>query len=94
MGLIQQRKAISARRKPAGTAIGLKKDSSAAHATLGSLLAEIGNKKQALKHLSTALKLKPSAPVHFLLGSVYYDAGRTQTRDPASETGHTNGSAI
>jgi tetratricopeptide (TPR) repeat protein len=56
-------------------AIGLKKDSSAAHATLGSLLAGIGNNKQALKHLSKALKLKPSAAVHFLLGSVYYTSG-------------------
>jgi tetratricopeptide (TPR) repeat protein len=56
-------------------AIGLKKDSSAAHATLGSLLAGIGNNKQALKHLSKALKLKPSAAVHFLLGSVYYTNG-------------------
>jgi len=56
-------------------AIGLKKDSSAAHATLGSLLAGIGNNQQALKHLSKALKLKPSAAVHFLLGSVYYTNG-------------------
>jgi len=56
-------------------AVGLKKDSSAAHATLGSLLAGIGDSKQALKHLSRALKLKPSAAVHFLLGSVYYTNG-------------------
>jgi Predicted N-acetylglucosaminyl transferase len=39
------------------------------------LLAGIGNNKQALKHLSKALKLKPSAAVHFLLGSVYYTNG-------------------
>jgi tetratricopeptide (TPR) repeat protein len=57
-------------------AVGLKKDSSAAHATLGSLLASVGNKKQALKHLSTALKLKPSAAVHYLLGALYYNSGQ------------------
>jgi tetratricopeptide (TPR) repeat protein len=57
-------------------AVGLKKESSAAHASLGSLLAETGNNKQALKHLSAALKLKPSAPVHFLMGAVYYGAGQ------------------
>src|SRR5262249_25176063 len=57
-------------------AVILKMDSPAAHATLGSVLANTGKKKQALKHLSTALKLKPSAPVHFLLGAVYYDAGQ------------------
>src|SRR5258707_9582969 len=56
-------------------AVGLKKESSAAHASLGSLLAEVGNNQQALEHLSTALKLKPSAPVHFLMGAVYYGAG-------------------
>jgi tetratricopeptide (TPR) repeat protein len=59
-------------------AVGLKKDSSAAHASLGSLLAGLGNSKQALKHLSRALKLKPSAAVHFLLGSVYYSNGENK----------------
>ena len=29
-----------------------------------------------MKHLATALKLKPSAPVHFLMGAVYYGLGR------------------
>src|SRR5262249_37299014 len=53
-------------------AIRLKKESSAAHASLGSLLAEVGNNQQALKHLTTALKLRPSASVHSLMGSVYY----------------------
>jgi tetratricopeptide (TPR) repeat protein len=57
-------------------AVDLKKESSAAHASLGSLLAETGNNQQALKHLHTALKLKPSAPVHFLMGAVYYGAGQ------------------
>src|SRR5262249_4397245 len=57
-------------------AVDLKKESSAAHASLGSLLAEIGHNQQALKHLATALKLKPSAPVHFLMGAVYYGAGQ------------------
>src|SRR5262245_8942323 len=77
MGLIQQRKGnLREAQSRLELAIGLKNDSSAAHATLGSLLADIGNKKLALKHLSTALKLKPSAPVHFLLGAVYYEAGQ------------------
>jgi len=58
------------------TAIGLKKDSSAAHASLGSLLAAVGNRQQALKHLSTSLKLKPSAPVHFLMGALCYGQGQ------------------
>jgi tetratricopeptide (TPR) repeat protein len=57
-------------------AVRLKNESSAAHASLGSLLAEVGNNQLALKHLSTALKLKPSAPVHFLMSAVYYGAGQ------------------
>src|SRR5439155_982821 len=57
-------------------AVGLKKDSSAAHASLGSLLAAVGQRQQAIKHLNTAIKLKPSAPVHFLIGAVYYGAGQ------------------
>ena len=57
-------------------AVGLKKDSSAAHASLGSLLAAVGKKQQAITHLNTALKLKPSAPVHFLIGAVYYGVGQ------------------
>jgi tetratricopeptide (TPR) repeat protein len=76
-GLIQQRngqfREAQARLE---RAVGLKKDSSAAHASLGSLLADVGNKKQALKHLSTALKLRPSASVHFLLSAVYYGVGQ------------------
>lgn len=76
-GLIQQRKGqFREAQVRLERAVGLKKDSSAAHATLGSLLANIGNKKQALKHLSTALKLKPSACIHFLLSAVYYDVGQ------------------
>lgn len=77
MGLIQQRKGnLRDAQAKLELAVGLKKDSSAAHATLGSLLAEVGNKQQALKHLATALKLKPSAPVHFLMGAIYYGAGQ------------------
>jgi tetratricopeptide (TPR) repeat protein len=77
MGLIQHRKGdLKDAQDTLEHAIGLKKDSSAAHASLGSLLAEIGNNKLALKHLTTALKLKPSAPVHFLMGAVYYGAGQ------------------
>ena len=78
-GLIQQRKgALLDAQKRFERAVGLKKDSSAAHATLGSLLADVGNKKQALKHLSMALKLKPSASVHFLLSAVYYSSGESK----------------
>src|SRR5215831_2547963 len=77
MGLIQHRKdSLREAQATLEHAIGLKKDSSAAHASLGSLLAEIGNNQLALKHLTTALKLKPSAPVHFLMGAVYYGAGQ------------------
>ena len=76
MGLIQQRKGnLTEAQTRLEMAVGLKKESSAAHASLGSLLAEVGNSQQALKHLTTALKLKPSAPVHFLMGAVYYGAG-------------------
>jgi tetratricopeptide (TPR) repeat protein len=75
-GLAQQRKGeLKSAQQQFERAVGLKKDSSAAHATLGSLLANIGNKKKALKHLSTALKLKPSASVHYVLGALYYKSG-------------------
>jgi tetratricopeptide (TPR) repeat protein len=78
-GLIQQSKGeLSDAQRRFERAVGLKKDSSAAHATLGSLLANVGNKKQALKHLSTALKLKPSPSVHYLLGAVYYNSGQSK----------------
>ena len=76
-GLIQQSKGeLRNAQLQFERAVGLKKDSSAAHATLGSLLANVGNKKQALKHLSTALRLKPSASVHYLLGALYYHFGQ------------------
>src|SRR5678815_865738 len=76
-GLIQQRKGeLRNAQTQFERAIGLKKDSSAAHATLGSLLASAGHTKQALKHFSTALKLKPSASVHYLLGALYYSSGQ------------------
>jgi tetratricopeptide (TPR) repeat protein len=79
MGLIQHRKGnLREAQARLEKAVGLKKESSAAHASLGSLLAEVGNTQQALKHLTTALKLKPSAPVHFLMGAVYYDVGQHQ----------------
>jgi tetratricopeptide (TPR) repeat protein len=77
MGLIQQRKGnLRDAQEKLETAVDLKKDSAAAHATLGSLLAEVGNKQRGLKHLATALKLKPSAPVHFLMGAIYYGTGQ------------------
>ena len=78
-GLIQQRTGeLRNAQSCLERAVGLKKESPAAHATLGSLFAGIGNSKQALKHLSRALKLKPSAAVHFLLGSVYYSNGESK----------------
>src|SRR5438128_8296448 len=77
MGLVQQRKGnFEEARSTLEMAVGLKKDSSAAHASLGSLLADVGKRQQAIKHLTTALKLKPSAPVHFLMGAIYYGAGQ------------------
>ena len=77
MGLIQQRKGhLEQAAATLEAAIDLKQDSSAAHASLGSLLAAVGKRKQAITHLHTALKLKPSAPVHFLIGAVYYGAGQ------------------
>ena len=77
IGLIEHRKGnLREAQAKLEMAIGLKKESSAAHASLGSLLAEVGNNKQALKHLTTALKLKPSASVHFLMGAVCYGAGQ------------------
>ena len=77
MGLIQQRKGnLLEAQATLEMAVGLKKESSAAHASLGSLLAAVGNQQLAIKHLTTALKLKPSAPVHFLIGAVYYGVGQ------------------
>ncbi len=79
MGLIQQRRGrLKEAQARLETAVGLKRDSPAAHASLGSLLAEVGNKQQAIEHLTTALTLKPSAPVHFLMGAVYYGDGQHQ----------------
>jgi tetratricopeptide (TPR) repeat protein len=77
IGLIEHRKGnlLEAQSK-LELAVGLKKESYAAHASLGSLLAEVGNSKLALKHLTTALKLKPSASVHFLMSAVCYGAGQ------------------
>lgn len=76
-GLIEQRKGeFQNAQAQFERAVGLKKDSSAAHASLGSLLAKAGNRKQAFKHLSTALKLKPSASVHYLLGALFYNSGK------------------
>ncbi len=64
------------RRKVSKRAVGLKKDSSAAHAALVHCWPTSATRQQALKHLSTALKLKPSAPVHFLMSAVYYGPGQ------------------
>src|SRR5678816_1453056 len=56
-GLAQQHKGeLESAQQQFERAVGLKKDSPAAHATLGSLLANVGNRKKALKHLATALK--------------------------------------
>ena len=76
-GLIEQRKGeIQNAQLRFERAVGLKKDSSAAHATLGSLFANTGKRKQAFKHLSLALKLKPSASVHYMLGALFYNSGQ------------------
>jgi len=76
IGLVQQRKGnLREAQFQFENAIGLKKDSAAAHASLGFLLAETGDRKKALQHLDAAIKLKPSAPVHFLLSAVYYNQG-------------------
>jgi len=75
-GLAQQHKGeLSSAQQQFERAVGLKNDSPAAHATLGTLLANVGHKKKALKHLATALKLKPSASVHYVLGAIYYRSG-------------------
>ncbi len=57
-------------------AVGLRSDSPAALATLGSLLLDSGNPQLARDHLSRALELQPSAPIHFMLGAIYYAGGR------------------
>ncbi len=59
-------------------AVGLRKDSPLAHATLASLLGKVGKKKQALKHFSMALKLKPNASIHFAVGELYYKEGQSR----------------
>lgn len=56
-------------------AVAIREDSHAAHASLGSLLADRGQNRKAQAHLKRALALKPTAPLHYLLGSVYHDAG-------------------
>jgi tetratricopeptide (TPR) repeat protein len=77
LGLIEQRRGhLQDAQAKLELAVNLRKDSAAAHAALGSLLAEVGNRQKAIKHLTTALKLKPSAPVHFLIGAAYYGAGQ------------------
>jgi tetratricopeptide (TPR) repeat protein len=76
-GLIQQRTGnYPEAERRLQRAVGLRNDSAAAHAALGSMLSRAGNRKSALEHLTAALKLKDSAPVHFLLGGVYRDGGQ------------------
>jgi tetratricopeptide (TPR) repeat protein len=51
-------------------AVRLRDDSYSAHASLGSLLMDRNNRNRAMVHLNRALELKPTAPVHFMLGTV------------------------
>ena len=77
MGLLQRRHGnLNEAEQLLEVSVRLKEDSPSAHATLGSLFLERGNRRQALAHLNKALELKPSAPAHFMLGAVYYQDGR------------------
>ena len=56
-------------------AVDMRDDSPSAHAALGSLYLDCGNRTKAIVHLGRALELKPSAPTHFMLGAVHYHEG-------------------
>jgi len=57
-------------------AVTLRNDSASAHATLGALFLDHGNREQALEHLKRALELRPSAPIHFMLSAIYYEGAK------------------
>jgi tetratricopeptide (TPR) repeat protein len=57
-------------------AVRLRDDSHSAHASLGSLFMDRGNRKRAMEHFNRALELKPSATTHFMMGALYYQDGR------------------
>lgn len=56
-------------------ALCLREASPSAHAALGSVLLSQGDDRTAKRHLDRALELKPSAPMHFMLGAVFYHGG-------------------
>ena len=77
MGLIEKRRGhLTEAQRLLEVAVDLRDNSPSAHATLGSLLMDSGNRQEAMGHLSRALELKPSAPTHFMLSAIYYEDGR------------------
>ncbi len=76
LGLLEQRHGhVRQAERLLERAVTLREDSHAAHASLGSLLADRGQNFKAQAHLKRALDLKPTAPAHYVLGSVYHDTG-------------------
>ena len=91
MGLIQQRKGkLREAQARLERAVGLKKDSSAAHASLGSLLAEVGNKQAGAETSVHGTETEAQRARAFPAGRGLLRHGTTQTRHPASKTGHAN----
>ncbi len=77
MGLIEKRRGnCSEAQRLLEVAVHLRDNSPSAHATLGSLLIDNGNRERAMDHLNRALELKPSAPAHFMAGAICYQDGR------------------
>jgi tetratricopeptide (TPR) repeat protein len=74
MGLLEKRNGnLHKARQLLEAAVGMRNDSASAHATLGSLFLDHGDREQALGHLERALELRPSAPIHFMISAIYYD---------------------
>ena len=77
MGFIEKRRGhLAEAQRLLEVAVNLRDNSPSAHATLGSLLMDNGNRRGAMNHLSRALELKPSAPTHFMLSAIDYKDGR------------------
>ncbi len=77
MGLLEKRNGNPhAAQQLLEAAVGMRNDSASAHATLGSLFLDHGNRKQALEHLKRALELQPSATIHFMLSAIYYEGAK------------------